>query len=265
MKSSDFKILYCGTDTKEAERHLDNGSCCAFIYCDKGYGVALLNDEKAELYPETCLALELDGGSMGITLSADFCGRFAVCSGDSASAIFQYYLDGSPFRAVRAKALAQRESPHPRSLQKGTPKAVGLYDIHTVLHKVFGEKTDKIEDTAKPSSVAAAIKEYIDQNVDKKVTLQQISDAFFIGKTQIFRVFTAKYDTSPIKYMLQKKVEVSKEMLSKTDLKISEIAEALCFSDTKHYTKTFRNITGMLPSEYRRKHSDRASEDNREL
>ena len=67
----------------------------------------------------------------------------------------------------------------------------------------------------------------------------------------LYRVFTTKYDTPPMKYMLRMKIETSKEMLAETEMSISEIAEALSFTDSKHYTKTFRNLTGMLPSEYR--------------
>lgn len=252
MNRSDFKTLYCGTDTRKAETYLDNGCCCALIYCEHGYGVALLDKAKVELHPETMIALKLGGRSVGISLSADFFGRFTVCSGDLVSAIFDYYLNGAPFRAARIKTLSQREAVHSRSLQKETPEAVGLYDIHTMLHKIFGEKNDVTSSDTKLVSVAETIKDYIDRNIDKKITLQQISDIFFIGKTQIYRVFTAKYDTPPMKYMLRKKIEASKEMLTKTEMKISEIAEALSFTDSKHYTKTFRSLTGMLPGEYRK-------------
>ena len=95
------------------------------------------------------------------------------------------------------------------------------------------------------------IREYIDTHTDKKITLDELSGMFFISKTQIFRLFTREYGIPPMRYMLKKKIEVSKGWLTDTDMRISEIAEAFCFTDAKHYTKTFRAFTGMLPREYR--------------
>ncbi|MBQ9116399.1 MAG: helix-turn-helix transcriptional regulator [Clostridia bacterium] len=237
-RQTEYAVKYCGSDIRAAEKALDEGSCCAIIYCREGYGVAYLMGERAEISAGCCIALILRGNSQGITISEDFAGQFLICSGSLCNSLFGYYLGVSPFK------LTDR-TPFIKQLSEPT-----LYQLHGVLDRVFCEK--RIGERSRSASVEA-IKSYIDEHTDKKITLDELSRLFFISKTQIFRLFTGQYGIPPMRYMLSRKIEVSKEMLTSTDMRISEIAEALCFTDSKHFTKTFRAFTGMLPREYRQK------------
>jgi AraC-like DNA-binding protein len=49
-----------------------------------------------------------------------------------------------------------------------------------------------------------------------------------------------------------KKVEKAREMLLNTDLRISDIAESLAFSDAKHLSKAFFSVYGVLPKNFRK-------------
>ena len=73
-----------------------------------------------------------------------------------------------------------------------------------------------------------------------------------MSKTQIHRLFKEEYGVSPIRYLIDRKIEISKKLLENEGLKISEIAEALSFSDARHFSKTFFRREGLLPSEYRK-------------
>lgn len=257
MEERGFKTVYFGSDTIEAQKLLDSGSCAAIISCENGYGVALLDGERVELTSGGCIALILREESQGITVSADFEGWFYICVGRLSAELLDYYLQGKAFLFAdggKSKAFQNR------IMQRKPIYELGAFEFHSVLHKLFSDRTARVN--TGPASVEA-IKEYIDTHTDKKITLEELSKMFFISKTQIFRLFTASYGIAPMRYMLKRKIEVSKEMLIGTDMRIAEIAEALCFTDSKHFTKTFRNLTGMLPREFRKKEetqerSDRA-------
>ena len=249
MESGNFKMIYAGSVTAEAVSHLDGGDLCALIYCDSGYGVAWLNGERAELRPECAIALLSRGKSQGITLSEDFKGSFILCSGELADFLFSYYLD--PQKKNKEFLLSDFSRERGRKAISTIFASDGdeLYRVHTLL-RMLSDPSESASGKGKPTSVSA-IREYIDKNTDKKITLELLSKQFFISKTQIHRLFIAEYAISPMKYMLKRKIEVSKEMLTSTNMKISEIADKLCFTDSKHYTKTFRAFTGMLPRDYR--------------
>ena len=96
------------------------------------------------------------------------------------------------------------------------------------------------------------IKDYIDSHVTEKLELEDLSGVFFMSKTQIYRPFKEEYGVSPIRYLTKCKIELSKKMLRNENLKISEISDALSFSDAKHFSGTFLKHEGILPSEYRK-------------
>ncbi len=104
------------------------------------------------------------------------------------------------------------------------------------------------------------IKEYLDAHAREKVTLDEVAEVFFLSKSQIFRLFKARYGISPMQYYTDKKVEAAREMLISTDMRISDIAEMLAFSDAKHLAKAFKNATGMLPRSFRKEHKTARSE-----
>ncbi|MBE6610196.1 MAG: helix-turn-helix transcriptional regulator [Ruminococcaceae bacterium] len=120
--------------------------------------------------------------------------------------------------------------------------------FHTVIVAIDRARKE-FEMTAK--STASLIKDYIDSHVESRLQLEDISAVFFISKTQIFRLFKEAYEIAPMQYFLQKKIELAKQMLAETDMLVADIAERLAFTDAKHFSKTFKKITGELPKNYR--------------
>jgi len=53
------------------------------------------------------------------------------------------------------------------------------------------------------------------------------------------------------KYLIQVRVDRAKELLRETSLSISEVCEAVGYSDRKHFTQTFHKMTGVNPAEFR--------------
>ena len=245
MNSAEFRIIYKGTSADEAEKYSADTNGCAIVYCESGYGIAYVGGERAELTPKKAIALKWHGKSQGITLSDDFSGQFFICSGEVAEMLFSYYTEGKSFHISE---IGERTEKSVRFAEAAEEEG-DAYLFHTLLRAMRKEESKPQHKAGSPT--VTAIKEYIDSHTEKKLTLERLSKRFFISKTQIHRLFTASYGISPMKYALKTKIERSKELLTSTDMKISEIAEKLCFTDSKHYTKTFRNFTGMLPRDYR--------------
>ncbi len=120
-----------------------------------------------------------------------------------------------------------------------------------VFHKLVC-RLHKSSGTRLVRRTALRIKEYIDAHAEEKTELSELSKIFFMSKTQIHRLFKEEYGVSPIRYLIDRKIDISKKMLTNEGIKISEIAEALSFSDARHFSKTFFRREGMLPSEYRK-------------
>ena len=121
-----------------------------------------------------------------------------------------------------------------------------------IFHRLIRTASDaKLQEEKRRVDTALLLKEYIDCHAAGRLSLDDISKVFFISKTQIFRIFKSCFGIPPMQYFLQKKIEVSKKMLE-DNMRVSDIAETLGFSDAKHYSKTFKRFVGILPREYRR-------------
>ncbi len=100
---------------------------------------------------------------------------------------------------------------------------------------------------------AECVMNYIDQNIYRNFNLDELSEYFFLSKTQLLRIFEDKYKISPMKYAATKRIALSMYYLSKTKIPISMIAEIFSFSDAKYFSKVFKKYVNQTPREYRKK------------
>ncbi|MCQ2561855.1 MAG: helix-turn-helix transcriptional regulator, partial [Clostridia bacterium] len=59
--------------------------------------------------------------------------------------------------------------------------------------------------------------------------------------------------TSPIDYIISKRIELSRSALKRTDDNILDIAKKYGFNNTANYNRAFKLKTGMTPSEFRKR------------
>jgi transcriptional regulator GlxA family with amidase domain len=60
---------------------------------------------------------------------------------------------------------------------------------------------------------------------------------------------------TPWEYLIHYRIQKSIELLTKTDMSITEIGYATGFASASHYTKTFREMMGCTPAKYRKDNS----------
>lgn len=100
---------------------------------------------------------------------------------------------------------------------------------------------------------AALIRDYIDYNIYKRITISEIADIAHLSISQTERIFKAKYGVSLIKYTLDKKLETARHLFTTTHLNIGEVSERLSFTSPKYFSRQFKLKYGLTPSEYVRK------------
>lgn len=96
---------------------------------------------------------------------------------------------------------------------------------------------------------------YLKHNIDRKVTLDELSKISGISKYYLISLFKQTFGMSPIQYHLFQRIEKAKEWIQFTNNPISEIAENTGFPDIHSFSKAFKKIDGVSPSFYRKKKS----------
>ena len=97
----------------------------------------------------------------------------------------------------------------------------------------------------------AAVKRYIDLHFKEPLTLEQLAEDAHMNKYYLSHAFKREYGTSPINYMITKRIEESKYLLAETDLSMSQIAQLLGFSSLSYFSQVFRRTQAVSPMEYR--------------
>lgn len=103
---------------------------------------------------------------------------------------------------------------------------------------------------AEPSEVLRA-KEYMDEQVYSKLSMDDIAQRVALSKSQLNRVFKKEYGMTPYDYFLSRKIATACMLLRNTALPIREIAFKLQFADEHYFSSVFRGKKGVPPREYR--------------
>ena len=100
------------------------------------------------------------------------------------------------------------------------------------------------------------IQEYIEDNLNGKVQLNEVAEAFGLSPAYLSVLFKKTMETGFSEYVYTKKIEKAKEMLLSGDMKIYEVADALGFESAYYFSKVFKKVDGHSPREYIRSKSD---------
>lgn len=94
--------------------------------------------------------------------------------------------------------------------------------------------------------------DYIDQNIDMPLTLEELASQAHFSKFHFLRVFTDVVGESPIQYMLRMRLEKAAALImTAPDLPISDIALQFGFADHTTFSRQFRKYFNQTPTAFR--------------
>jgi transcriptional regulator GlxA family with amidase domain len=97
--------------------------------------------------------------------------------------------------------------------------------------------------------------EYIENNFENRITVDEVADKFAIGRRSLERRFKKATGNTLIEYMQRVKIEAAKRSFETSHKNINEVMYDVGYSDTKAFRELFRKITGLTPIEYRNKYN----------
>ncbi len=94
------------------------------------------------------------------------------------------------------------------------------------------------------------IQEYMETHVNEALTIEQICKSNSVGRSQLQKLFRNKSGYGAIEYFSRMKIDLAKQMIREDHYNFTQIADALGFSSIHYFSRQFKRITGMTPSEY---------------
>lgn len=101
------------------------------------------------------------------------------------------------------------------------------------------------------------IKNYIDHNYDTDINLDFLSNTKFVSKYHLLRLFKKYYGITPKQYLIDKRIEKSKENL-KNNVSVTETCFAVGFESLGSFSVLFKTKTSQTPSEYQKEQLSRS-------
>ncbi|WP_198510279.1 response regulator transcription factor [Bacillus solitudinis] len=120
-------------------------------------------------------------------------------------------------------------------------------EFHDLIQTVFNVQYKKEKNSVQ------MIEEYLRDNYQRDIKLQEIAERFFLSREYISRKFKADYQMTITDYLTKIRIEKAKELLENPYLKIYEIADSVGYQNDKYFIKVFKKLEGMTPKEYRAK------------
>ena len=97
-----------------------------------------------------------------------------------------------------------------------------------------------------------ALSEFIDENLNQKLTLEDLAQKCFYNPSYFSRTFKQKFGMSPIEYITKERTTRAAKLLADPSLSMEDIAEQCGFGDKSSLYRAFEKFFGCSPSEYRK-------------
>lgn len=127
------------------------------------------------------------------------------------------------------------------------------FEALEVFLRIFNNQINSCAHNAKSNSdiyIEAAVN-YIKANVSVSVSVTDLTGVLGISQPYLYRIFKEKFGKSPKQYMNDYKIEQAKQLLKKTDITVTQVANSVGFSDVLSFSRFFTSKMGVSPQKYR--------------
>lgn len=95
--------------------------------------------------------------------------------------------------------------------------------------------------------------QYIANHINTDISVEKIANELNMDRSTLSKKFKRELGFNISSYIMRRKLEEAKSLLSYTDKTISEISEYLCFSTQSYFQNVFKKKYGLTPKEFRKK------------
>lgn len=104
----------------------------------------------------------------------------------------------------------------------------------------------------------AEIIAYLNQNLDHKISLDELCHHFHISKYYLCHTFKKTFGMTIYNYIFAQRISIAKRKLIYTNESLTEISLSTGFSSSSYFSKTFKEYEGISPKDFRKKHQSSA-------
>jgi len=165
-----------------------------------------------------------------------------------------YHLTGQYVNIIYSTQAVSVASLHTKYIQfKETMQKCCDFDCSIIL-----PETTKYEASYSSNSTNGISREigivlkYINQNMDKDLSLIMLADVVYLNSSYLSHLFKQQVGMNISDYVKVERIRICKEMLTDPKYKIHEIAHKVGYDNASYFSRFFKKMTGITPQEYRK-------------
>lgn len=129
-----------------------------------------------------------------------------------------------------------------------------LAELHKSLLSKIDDYFEALNNQVSENSTIFMIKEFIQKNfMNDTLSVKDISEHVYLSTSYVCTLFKTETQQTLNQYITDYRMEKAKQLLSDPRYKITDISSKVGYSDGNYFSKSFKKIVGLSPSEYREK------------
>ena len=102
------------------------------------------------------------------------------------------------------------------------------------------------------NTIIRKAQQYVQAHVAEKLTVPVVAENIGVSASYLTALFHKHLQLSPGDYIRRIKLQQSKQLIREGQMNFTEISEALCYSTVHHFSRQFKQMFDMTPTEYAR-------------
>lgn len=133
-----------------------------------------------------------------------------------------------------------------------------LAAIITLILRIITVSHNFIETT--PETLGFKIKEFIDENYNKDIKLNDIAEKFYLSPYYLSHIFKKEIEFSPIDYLINRRIGEAQKLLLTTAMPICDISKQVGYDNVNYFNLAFKKIAGISPIKFREMYNNEKSD-----
>lgn len=125
-----------------------------------------------------------------------------------------------------------------------------------IIHKMANnKKVSELKLTAKETHIRNA-KQYIENNYKYRIKITDIAKSLGLSPNYLANIFKEELNMSTKSYLINYRMHIASELLTKTNKAINEIADSVGYDNPLHFSAEFKRIKLVSPTLYRKQNKE---------
>lgn len=111
---------------------------------------------------------------------------------------------------------------------------------------------ESICDKAEQKDIIHQIVAYIDEHIEEELNLEECANEFHYNANYLSRMFKKRLGKTFTDYVIEKKMELCKNLLKNTDISVNDLAKQFGYSSTQNFIRVFKKYALYTPGQFRK-------------